>query len=172
MKYPLLMRALHWLMAVVILGLIALGIYMSDLPKEDPSRMDLYNLHKSFGFTILVLFFVRLGVRLKSKIPELPSAISASDQKLAKAGHHTLYLLIFAVPLVGVMFSNFYGYGINFFGLVEIPPFFPKNTDLAEFTGETHGFLAYGLLALVGVHVLGALKHQFIDKVNLLKRMA
>ena len=171
MKYPLAMRTLHWLMALIIFGLIALGIYMSDLPKEDPSRMDLYNLHKSFGFTILILFFVRLGIRLKSKIPELPSEISAKEKKLAKAGHHTLYLLIFLVPFAGVLFSNLYGYGIYFFGL-DIPPFFPQNAGIAESVGEIHGFLAYTLLALVGVHVLGALKHQFIDKINLLNRMS
>lgn len=157
-------------MAIVIFGLIAVGYYMTDLQKTDPSRMDFYNLHKAFGFTILILFFVRIALRHFSKLPAMPDSIKPNEIKLAKLGHFGLYALIFAVPFAGVVMSNSYGYGINYFGF-EIAPFFPENKPLAEIVGEIHETLAYAMLGLVAVHAAAVLKHYLVDKTNLLNRI-
>lgn len=169
-KYPPLMRALHWLMAVALLGMIAVGWYMSELPKEDPMRMTLFGYHKMTGVLLLVTALVRWSVRRVLPHPALPPEIPARDAKLAQAGHGALYVLMIAIPLVGLALSNGAGYGVNIFGW-DMPMLFPKNKELAEMAEEAHGVLAYGLLALVGVHAGAVLIHAKRHGVNLLRRM-
>lgn len=169
-RYPLLMRILHWTMALLILGMIAAGLYMTSLPEEDPSRMQIYGLHKSFGVLVLLLVFVRVLVRLRSTVPPLPEKIPQTEAVLARLGHFVLYLLIFAVPLAGIAMSNSFGYPVEFFGLA-LPFSFPENKEIASLFAEAHELLAFGLLAIVGIHVLAVIKHRVKDHVNLLSRM-
>ena len=162
-KYSLFMRALHWIMAFIILSLIGLGWYMEGLEDTVSFRGDLYNLHKSFGVLVLLLLVVRFVVRQFSHIPALPEGIPAPVRKLARGAHYLLYLLIFAVPLVGYVMSNSYGYGVKLFG-VPMPMLFPENKEIAALANEWHAILAYTLLAIVTLHIVGALKHRFFDK--------
>lgn len=162
-KYNALLRILHWAMGVTIIGLLTLGIYMADLDKEDPSRMDLYNLHKSFGALILILVFVRIAVRIFTKTPELPKGLSAFVKKAAKLAHYALYFFMFFIPLSGYIMSNSYGYPVAIFGF-ELPKLFADNKETGGLAGEAHELLAYALIALLILHVAGALKHRFFDK--------
>lgn len=163
-KYPVSIRILHWAMALTILGLIASGYYMADLPDDAPNKYDLYPLHKSFGVTVILLFFVRLVIRLKSSIPDLPKELAAWEVKASHAAHLALYVLMLAVPVSGYIMSGSYEFssGIDFFG-AKLPNIVPKDKELSGLFHSIHSYLPYLLLGIVVVHVAGALKHRYLD---------
>ncbi|MBV36017.1 MAG: cytochrome B [Rickettsiales bacterium] len=162
-KYTLLMRILHWLIALLILGMIAVGWYMAGLPDEDPTKYDIYPIHKSIGISLLALIVLRLLVRFFSPIPKLPSELAGWEKVLTKTTHFLLYLLMLLVPISGYLMSDFAGFPVDWFG-IEVPGFVPDNMDNSEKALSAHGILPYILLGLVVLHVLGSLKHRFIDK--------
>jgi cytochrome b561 len=172
-KYHISLRIIHWLMATLILGMIGLGWFMEGLGKEVSYRGTLYFLHKSFGFTVLLLAVLRVVVKIKTKSLPLPQSIPAITRKLAHAGHHLIYLFIFAVPISGYAMSNMFGHGVSWFGL-SLPKIFPANKELGGILNETHEILAYIMLGLIILHISGSLKHRFLDKNtknDVLKRM-
>ncbi len=162
-KYSLFMRVLHWAMALAILGLIGVGWYMEGLDNTVSFRGDLYSLHKSFGVLVLLLLVVRFAVRQRSHIPPTPEGIPSTVRKLAHGAHYLLYIMMLAVPLMGWLMSNSYGYGVSLFG-ISMPMLFPENKELGALANEWHAILAYTLLAIVVLHIAGALKHRFLDK--------
>ncbi len=165
---------LHWLLAVALVGMFAVGLYMVDLPFS-PQRLQLFNWHKWAGVLILTLSFVRLLWRLTHRPPALPAAVEAAMpgwQRLAHQGTHLgLYLLFFAVPLLGWAYSSASGFPIVLFGVLPLPDFVPVSESLADLLKPMHRYGAYAMAALVVLHVAGALKHQFIDRDRLLARM-
>ncbi|WP_353092004.1 cytochrome b [Methylibium sp.] len=166
--------ALHWLLALAILGSMGFGWYMSDLPFS-PQRLKFYNWHKWAGVTILTLSLLRLLWRLTHRPPALPATIVTAmpswQLRAYHATHHLMYLLFFAVPLVGWAYSSMAGFPIVWFGVLPLPDFVPVDKELAKLVKPFHAILAYTLLALVVLHVAAALKHQFIDRDGLLARM-
>jgi cytochrome b561 len=173
-RYTATAVALHWLLALAIVGLFALGLYMTSLSMS-PTRLKLYNWHKWAGILVLTLSAVRLLWRLTHRPPELPSVIVRRMPAWQRFAHHAthagLYLLFFAVPLMGWAYSSAAGFPIVLFGVLPLPDFVPVNRELAEALKPWHGWLAYALAALVVLHVLGALKHQLVDRDGLLRRM-
>jgi cytochrome b561 len=163
-KYHISIRIIHWLMAVIILGMIGVGWFMVGLDKSVPYRANLYFLHKSFGVTILLLVILRLILRISTKIPPLPTAIPLIIRRLVRVDQAFIYIFMFAVPLSGYAMTNMFGHGVDFFGLGEIPRIFSENIELGKLIHNSHKVLAYTLLALVTLHILGALKHKFFDK--------
>ncbi|NVK21266.1 MAG: cytochrome b [Kangiellaceae bacterium] len=173
MKYSLTMRILHWLMAIMILGLIAVGWYMQGIPDEDPNKYNLYPWHKSFGVTLLVLVIIRFFVRLFSDVPAPPKALAGWEKTLSKITHVVLYLLMLLVPLSGLMMSDYAGFGVAWFG-IELPEFLADNEQRAVTLHSIHSIIPYVLLGLVILHLAGAIKHRFFDKnseTDVLKRM-
>jgi cytochrome b561 len=173
-RYSGLAIALHWLLALAIVGAFAVGLYMTSLSMS-PTRLKLYNWHKWAGTVILALSALRLLWRLTHRPPALPRAIESAMpawQRVAHhATHHLLYLLFFAVPLVGWAYSSAAGFPIVVFGVLPLPDFVPVDKALAEAIKPWHGWLAYGLATLVVLHVAAALKHQLVDRDGLLSRM-
>lgn len=169
-RYHPLLRLIHWFMAATIIGLFAVGFYMTGLEKEDPLRSTLYGLHKSFGALILCLIVVRVIVRLCTAIPVMPKLFATWERGLAHIVHFALYLLMIAVPLSGVWMSNSWGHGVSMFGL-ELPRLFPEDRAIAPQASEIHEILAFVIIGLAVLHVLGALKHRFIDKNDILHHM-
>lgn len=167
--------AFHWLLALAIVGAFGVGLYMTGLSMS-PTRLKLYNWHKWAGVTILALSAARLLWRLSHRPPALPAAVVAAMPAWQRAAHHgthaLLYLLFFAVPLVGWAYSSAAGFPIVWFGVLPLPDFVPADKALAEAIKLWHGWLAYALAALVVLHVAAALKHHFIDRDGLLARMA
>lgn len=161
--------ALHWLLALMIVGSFAVGTIMVDLPFS-VTRLKLYNWHKWAGVTILTLSTLRLLWRLTHRPPADPP-MPAWQRLAAHATHYGLYLLFFAVPLVGWAYSSAAGFPIVWFGVLPLPDFVPVDKALAEAIKPWHGYLAYAMAALVLMHVTAALKHQFIDRDGLLLRM-
>ena len=168
-RYTPVAIALHWLLALAIVGALGVGLYMTSLPFS-PMRLKLYNWHKWAGVAILVLSAARLLWRLSHRPPaDLP--MPAWQAKAAHVTHGLLYALFFAVPLFGWAYSSAAGYPIVWFGVLPLPDFVPKDKALADTLKELHKFAAYGLALLVLAHVGGALKHHFIDRDGLLSRM-
>jgi cytochrome b561 len=161
--------ALHWLLAVMIVGSFAFGLYMTSLPFS-PMRLKYYNWHKWAGIVILTLSALRLLWRLTHRPPPEPT-MPAWQRSGAHAAHWALYLLFFAVPLVGWAYSSAAGFPIVVFGVLPLPDFVPVDKALAETLKPWHGWLAYTLAAVVVLHVAAALKHQWIDRDRLLARM-
>ena len=161
--------ALHWLLALMIFGAFCVGLYMSDLPLS-PTRLKLFNWHKWAGITILSLSALRLLWRLTHRPPAEP-AMPLWQARASRAVHGLLYALFFAVPLVGWAYSSAAGFPIVVFGLIPLPDFVAHDKALAELIEPWHGGLAWTMAALVAVHVAAALKHQFIDRDDLLARM-
>ena len=107
--------ALHWLTAVLILGLAAVGLLMTELPTS-PMKMQVYALHKSFGLTVLALTVLRLSWRLLAGSPEaLPGGKLQS--LAAKSVHGMLYVLLFAMPLSGWLYNSASGFPLRWFGM-------------------------------------------------------
>ena len=162
--------AFHWLLALLIAGSFAFGLYMVELPFS-PSRIKQYNWHKWAGITILTLSALRLMWRLGHRPPALRINTPAWQVKASQATHSLLYLLFFAAPLAGWAYSSAAGFPVVYFGLLQLPDLVPRHADLATALKLTHRILTYSLAALVLLHVTAALKHQWIDRDRLLARM-
>ena len=173
-RYTPLAITLHWVLAIAIVGSAAVGWYMSDL-KFSPLQLKLYNWHKWAGMTILALSIARLAWRLTHRPPALPSDVTRTmppwQVRAYHAVHHAMYVLFFVVPLVGWAYSSAAGFPVVWFGVLPLPDFVPKDKALADAIKPWHAVSAYLLLVLAAVHVVAALKHQFIDRDGLLRRM-
>jgi cytochrome b561 len=166
--------ALHWLLALAILGIFGLGVYMADLPFS-PWRLKLYNWHKWAGISILLLSVLRLVWRITHRPPELPAAISSAmpawQTRAYHATHHLMYGLFFVVPLVGWAYSSAAGFPIVLFGQIPLPDFVGPDKALAELIKPLHELAAWSLIGLAALHVAAALKHHWLDRDGLLLRM-
>lgn len=167
-EYGTLSKALHWLMAAIIITLIAVGLYMADLPDETAEQrqyaFQFFAMHKSFGVVALLLIIVRLvWVRL-SPPPALPAVFAPKEQRLVKLLQGVLYLLMLLLPLSGYLMSNAGGYPINFFGLGELPALVGKSKALGGFAHEAHEIMGIAMIFVILLHVAGAVKHRLKDK--------
>jgi cytochrome b561 len=166
-RYPRRVRWLHWLMAAIILGMLTVGFTMVHLIDDKvPIKFDwLYPYHKSFGMLVLLLVLVRLAVRRSARLPGLPRSLPPWERRMAKVAHVALYTLMILVPLMGYSLSSSFTQsdGVYFFG-VNLPELLPKNDARFAVFDWLHAILAYTLLALIILHVLGALKHRFVDR--------
>jgi cytochrome b561 len=174
-RYNRVAMSLHWLMAALILGLAAVGFIMVDMDNTTPLKFTLYQLHKSFGFSILVLSFGRLLWRLTHTRPPLPTPSKGWERRLAQLIHLTFYLLMLGLPLVGWLGVSASPLKIPtvIFGLFTLPalPFFQNQPDAAGQLFELHQALACILLSLLVLHVAAALKNHFILRNDVLLRM-
>jgi len=162
-------RLLHWAMALVIAGQVALGWYMTDLPRGLP-KLRLYALHKSCGLTLLALAVLRLLWRLSERRPALP-AMPAWQARSATLAHVALYALLFAIPLSGWLFNSAAGFPLQWFELVNVPALAGANTGLKETAKELHEGGVTVLLVVLALHAGAALKHHFLDRDRTLASM-
>jgi len=168
-RYSLPAIVLHWLLALLILGTLGVGLYMTGLSLT-PTRLKLYNWHKWAGMTILALSALRLLWRLVRRPPPAPP-MPAWQRRAAAASHGLMYLLFFAVPLAGWAYSSAAGFPVVWFGVLPLPDWVSPDRALAEAIKPLHRALAYALAGLVVLHVAAALKHHFVDRDGLLRRM-
>ncbi|MGB0506328.1 MAG: cytochrome b [Pikeienuella sp.] len=174
-------RLLHWTIAGIVLFLLGLGIYMTRImPEMKASTSEIvaqFQVHKSWGFTVFVLVVLRLIWRAVNPTPELPAAMSRAERFLAKAGHLSIYALLFAIPITGwlmVSSSPFQDFGIpnKVFGLFDMPdPFVPGDKDISALFSDIHFACVIALTVVLVGHIGAALKHHFIERDNVLRRM-
>ena len=168
-RYTRTAMALHWFLALAILGVFALGLYVADL-SPSPEALRLITWHKWAGITILALSGLRLLWRLTHRPPaDVP--MPAWQLRSAQLMHLALYGLFFAVPLAGWAYSSAAGHPIVWFGVLSLPDFVPVDKPLAHDLKELHEALAWALVAIAAVHIAAALKHQLIDRDGLIDRM-
>lgn len=160
---------LHWLLAAAIIGSFSLGIYMTELPFS-PTRLKLYSWHKWAGISILALSALRLLWRLSHRPPADPP-MPAWQARAAHATHGLLYLLFFAVPISGWIYSSASGFPVVWFAVLPLPDLVPVDKALAENLKLLHKVLTLSLAALVLMHVAAAVKHHVIDGDGLINRM-
>lgn len=163
-------KALHWLMALMIPGMLALGFYMEGLPFS-PDKLQLYAWHKWAGVTVFILVMLRLAWRTFNRPPPLPDGMSAATRFAAHTGHGLLYLLMVAIPLSGWLMSSAKGVPTVWFGIWPLPDLLPKDETLGDTLKLIHTTLNWLLVALLVGHVGAALKHHFINKDDILARM-
>jgi cytochrome b561 len=161
--------ALHWLAGVLILCGFALGISLQDLPLS-PQTLRLYGYHKWIGITVFLLAAMRLAWRVAHP-PPAPETMPAWQHRAAAAAHAFLYALMLVIPLSGWIYSSAAGVQVVYLGLVPLPDLVPKDKALANALKAVHGTLNYALLALVTVHAGAALKHHWVDRDDVLRRM-
>jgi len=169
-RYGLVAKALHWTIALVIIGLIASGWYMVGLSYYDRWYPRLLDLHKAFGILALELGALKILWSLYSRPPPL-SGLPRWERIAARSVHGMLYLLMLAVPVTGYAISTSAGDPVSVFGLYEVPALLPAWKGLERVATDLHYYLAYLTLALVVLHAAAALKHAFIDKDDTLRRM-
>lgn len=168
-RYTSVAIALHWLVALLVITLIAVGLTMDRLPLS-PLKFEIFQLHKSIGLTVLLLVVARLAWRLTHRPPVLPAGTKGWEKGLAHATHWSLYLLLLAMPLFGWIFSDAAGYHPSLFGL-PVPVLSSQNPETANTFKQLHEFGGYTILTLLVLHVGAALKHHFLKKDDVLQRM-
>lgn len=169
--YGLVSRAFHWVIALLILCLIPVGFWMEGLPYS-PLKGSVYGLHKAFGITVLTLALLRViwSVILNPR-PEPLESHALWERILAGLIHILLYIGMIGMPLSGWVMSSAGEHAVPFFGLFNLPSIVPKNETVFEIAGGVHTAAGYALLAAVGLHFAGAIKHHLIDRDGTLRRM-
>lgn len=162
---------LHWLIALLIISAFLLGLTMTDIPGITPTKLKYFSWHKWIGCTVFGLACLRLLWRLFHNAPAYPASMGKLQQQAANVMHVLLYVLIFAVPLSGYFYSLAAGIPVVYLGLVKMPVLIDPNPELKPILKSLHYILTMTMAAGVGMHVLAALKHQFIDRDNIFKRM-
>ncbi len=166
-RYGIMSMLLHWLLAAIIIGLFASGLWMLSLDYYDPWYQDGPYYHKAVGIIVVALTLWRLIWRWLNPQPSL-SDLPAWERRLAHLVHDSFYWLVFALGVTGYLISTAEGTPIDLFGL-QLPAF--SSHAWGQIAGDTHEYLSYLLIGLVVLHTLAALKHHFIDRKDTLKRI-
>ena len=169
-RYTPVAIALHWLMALLLVGSFSVGLYMTDLTLS-PWKLKVYSWHKWAGITAFGLVLIRLLWRALHRPPPLPDSMPLMMQRAAHLGHALLYVLMVAIPLVGWLMSSAKGFQTVYFGVLPIPDLLAKDKALGDLLANVHAALAYFLALVVAGHAAAALKHHLFDRDDILIRM-
>lgn len=162
---------LHWLTALLIVAAFALGLVMTDIPGLTPTKLKYYSWHKWLGVTVLGVACVRILWRQISAPPPHAAGMAPWQRRSAEAVHALLYVLICAVPVTGYLYTLSAGVPVVYLGLVQLPVFMAPDLALKPILKTVHYVLNMTMAGVVAVHVLAALKHHFIDRDGVLRRM-
>lgn len=168
-RYTQVAIALHWLIGLAVIANIALAMLTEGLPRE--THRAAMGVHKALGITILALTVILILWRLTHKAPPLPTGTPAWQRPVSKVVHFLFYALLILLPLSGWLWMSAADRPVDFFGLFTVPSIAAPDKALADTLHERHELLGLTMLALVTIHILAALKHQFIDRTGLINRM-
>jgi len=168
-------KAFHWIMFLMLAGMVIVGIYMHELPSETPEqasyKFGIYDMHKSFGLLVLILVALRLGWRMINPVPKMPDSMSRIESLSAHSMHILLYVLMFAQPITGWLMSSYGGHAVKFFGL-QVPAVVGKDKPMSDIMHEAHEVIALLLIISFVIHVAASLFHHFVRKDDVLVRMS
>lgn len=168
-RYTLTAMALHWLLALLLIGTFVVGVSMTDLPVS-PARLRIFSWHKWAGATVLALSLPRLAWRVAHPPPpDLP--MPHWQSRLAHATHAGLLALCLAVPLLGWAYSSAAGFPLVWFGVLPLPDFVAADKSIAEALKPWHGRAAWLLALLVVLHLAGVVRHLMTDGAAAIYRM-
>ena len=180
-RYSTVAIVLHWLIAVMILSLVFVGWWMEDLRYQAITgevsfdfTQSIYNWHKTFGITVLILSLARLGWRLTHPVPALPETMTAWEKLAARGTHIAFYAMMIGLPIGGWVTASATNFPTKLFNiegflLPNLPV--PQTEAFYEFASSAHGMGGWFVLLTAALHVAGALKHHFIERDGVLARM-
>lgn len=169
-RYGHVAQALHWGIAALILVQFVLA-NVAEAQEGLLAQIKWFARHKSFGMTILALAALRLGWRLYAPPPPLPGTMSGGSRSIARSTHWLFYGLLFALPVSGWTMSSAANFPVSWFGVFTFPDLVAPDEDLKETLEKVHELLARALWITVLIHVGAALKHHFLDRDDVLRRM-
>ena len=164
---------LHWLMAALLIALLAMGLYMVGLPDVgfDTRKIALILFHKQLGMLALVLAVLRLAWRVGNALPSLVETLPDWQKVIARLVHLCFYALMLALPITGWLMSSAAGIPVSLFGLFDLPDLIAHDDYLFRAFIEAHRWLSYGLIAGIVIHAAAALGHHFLIKDETLRKM-
>jgi cytochrome b561 len=168
--YSMTARALHWITAVLVLGMIVVGVIIAN-EWGGPLQESLYNLHKSTGALLVPIILLRILYRLRNPPPPLPADIPPIQQFAAHATHYLLYAALVAQMFIGWIATSAYPAPVPFYGLFNLPLIWPANRALSEQLFGVHRVLGVTIAVLAAMHIGAALFHHFVRKDKVLMRM-
>lgn len=169
-RWGIITQSLHWLMLALIVTQFVLANLAEDLPLGMEKLATLAR-HKSIGITILLLAVARLIWRRANPTPVLPNTLKPYERALAHLSHTALYVLLLALPVSGWLMSSARNFPVSWFNLFQLPDLVKPSRSLYEVLHNVHEVLGWTLCATATLHILGALKHHFILKDDVLRRM-
>lgn len=170
-QFGLISTYIHWVSAIMVFSLFALGFWMVDLNYYSEWYRDAPYYHKAFGLILLLVTVLRLIWKFYNTAPNKLGR-NKFEQNVEKIAHIALYGILFLLMFSGYLISTADGRGIDLFNVITIPSMgelFPDQEDIA---GDIHEITAYIIMAMVGLHIAAALQHHFIRKDDTLKRMS
>ncbi len=168
-QYSSLAKALHWAVAVIVIGLVPVGLIMADLD-EGPLQDRLFLLHESFGVILLALMILRAATRWRGRPAPYPG-LEPWERRVSTGVHHALFALLLVTPIIGWLALSAYGLGPSFFGLAELPHLLPKDEPLSKILFPIHETCALLIVGLATLHIAGALRHALVKHDDLVWRM-
>lgn len=168
-KYTSVAIWLHWIIGIAILGQLALGLYMGDIPKDTPDRSWYFNLHKSIGVTLAAFILLRVIWRLGHRPPSLEGLIPAWQVTASNISHWLLYLCMIIMPATGMIMSSYSKYDVKVWGMKLIQH--SDNEASREFWLELHEITSEIFMVVIAIHVIAALKHLMIEKNGVFQRI-
>ena len=168
-NYNIMIRTIHWLSAVVVIGMFAVGLWMVDLSYYSEWYRTAPHWHKSVGILLAVLTLFRFIWRHISAAPKTEG--SALEKVASKFVHAAMYLLLIMLFVSGYLISTEDGRSIEVFNLFSVPGIGALFEGQADISGEIHFYTAWALIVFAAIHALAAIKHHVIDKDNTLRKM-
>jgi cytochrome b561 len=163
-------KAFHWIIVLLIVNQWLIGRRADALP-NGLEKLQALGWHKSFGMTILMLAILRLAWRLMNPVPDLAAETRPWERWLARVSHVLLYALLVAMPLTGWMMSSARNFKVSWFKLFQFPDLVAPADETFRQMQHLHHLLFNLLVGVAALHIIGALKHHFIDRNDVLKRM-
>ncbi|MDP2357989.1 MAG: cytochrome b [Beijerinckiaceae bacterium] len=163
-------KALHWITALMILFIIPAGIVMTNIG-EGSLQNNLYNLHRSFGVFVFAIALARVLIRISHGAPGPAAGLTAFERFASAFVHYAMYVLLFAMPIVGWLMTSAYRVDVSVFGLFTLPHLIAQNDENFKLLQQMHFIGAISLTLLVLMHIGATIKHTFINKDIVLWRM-
>jgi len=162
-------KVFHWLIALIVISMLSGSFFLDDVPEQYQSLA--YMIHKSLGLTVLFLMIARMVWIWRCGKPPLPVTVPTWQKIASRLVQYSFYLLLVCMPMSGWIMSVAENRVPVYFGLFSAPLPISPDKALGSFMGELHEIIAWALISLIVIHIAAAMKHHFIDKDDVLKRM-
>ncbi len=169
--YGGLAKTVHWLTAAIVVAMFAIAWTLIRFPDGAVIKERLTVIHETLGLTLLTITLGRALARAVRGFPPLPASVTRAERWLARTVEIALYACLLGLPVSGWVFANAFGNEVEFLGLFPMPHLAAKNIPVRDFAFYTHRYVGYALLTLFALHVVGALRHHFLLRDEVLSRM-
>jgi len=168
-RYGSVTKALHWIVALLIAAQFAVGFIMPEIHRGVEVEFWI-GLHLSLGVLILIVATFRIVWRALHPVAALTD-LPKWQQQASQATHGLLYLFLLVAPILGWANASSRGWDVGLFGLFQLPRLTAEGSAIGGAMGDVHVVVVYGMLGLIGLHVLAALYHHFVQRDQVLREM-